>query len=137
MKKYSVRYLRLIGTVLYACEGTKLRIDKRSGKPYYAIEFTNSDPKLVRLFVKFLREIIGIQEPKLKGLLLVYDDVNKKETEEFWSNYLKIPLSHFNKTVIHSSKGRNDLSPTGTFKVRYHSKEKRMFLEKMVKELSD
>ena len=37
-------------------------------------------------------------------------------------------------TVIHPSKGRNNLSPTGTFKARYYSKAKRMALENMVKE---
>ena len=135
MKKLSIRDLRLIGAALYACEGTKLRIDKRSGKPYYAIEFTNSNPKLIKLFLEFLRKVIGVEEPKLKGLLLIYDDVNKKEAEKFWSDYLSIPLSRFNKSVIHPSKGRNDLSPVGTFKVRYHSKTKRMLLEKMMKGL--
>ncbi len=134
MSKRSTRDLRLLGVALYACEGTKLRIDKRSGKPYYAIEFTNSDPKLIKLFLEFLRKIIGIEESKLKGLLLVYDDAKKRRAEKYWSDYLNIPLSQFNKTVIHPSRGRNNLSPTGTFKIRYYSKTKRMLLETMVKE---
>lgn len=135
MTKFSSRDLHLSGIMLYACEGTKLRIDKRSGNPYYAIEFTNSNPKLVKLFLEFLRKIIGIEESKLKGLLFVYDDLDHKKVEKFWSNYLEIPLTRFNKTILYASKGRKNLSKVGTFKIRYHSKKKRVLLERMMEEL--
>ncbi|MDO8602507.1 MAG: hypothetical protein Q7O04_01495 [Candidatus Omnitrophota bacterium] len=124
--KLTKRDLKIIGAILYSCEGTKLRRDKRRKNEiyYWAIEFTNSNPKLIKLFATFLRKIIKIEENKLKGQLIVYNDIQKKKLEKFWSTISGIPLFNFNKTVILSAK--NSLykpNPNGTFKVRYHSKE--------------
>ena len=97
--KLTKRDLKIIGAVLYSCEGTKLRRDKRRKNEiyYWVIEFTNSNPKLIKLFTVFLRKIIKIEENKLKGQLIIYSDIQKKKLEEFWSKISGIPLFNFNK----------------------------------------
>ena len=88
------------------------------------IEFTNSNFYLVELFVTFLRKVIKIDELRLKGQLLIYDDLNKKELEKKWAAITNIPLSNFNKTIVFRSKNINYRpNPNGTFKIRYHNKE--------------
>ncbi|WP_431876990.1 helix-turn-helix domain-containing protein [Micromonospora marina] len=44
------RELLLVGAVLYLCEGTK----SKPGNPRYDLTFTNSDIRLVELFVRFV-----------------------------------------------------------------------------------
>ncbi|MCK4519488.1 MAG: hypothetical protein KAU12_05145 [Candidatus Omnitrophica bacterium] len=125
-EKFSKKELSIIGVMLYICEGTKLRKDKRSNKNvyYWVIEFTNSDFRLIKLFLKFLRQIIKIDESKLKGQLFIYDDLDKHKIEKKWSNISAIPIERFNKTIIFKAKnGKYKPNPNGTFKIRYHSKE--------------
>ena len=126
MKRFNNRELSIIGVMLYSCEGTRLRKDKRRKNDiyYWVIEFTNSNFHLVELFVTFLRKVIKIDESRLKGQLLIYDDLNKKELEKKWAAITNIPLSNFNKTIVFRSKNINyKPNPNGTFKIRYHNKE--------------
>lgn len=126
MQTYSRRELSIIGATLYSCEGTRLRRDNRRKNEiyYWVIEFTNSNPLLIALFLEFLRNIIGIEEDRLKGQLFAYDDLSIKDLEIFWSNCTKIPLANFNKTIVFKTKnGKFQPNPNGTFKIRYHSKK--------------
>jgi len=126
MKRFNNKELSIIGVMLYSCEGTRLRKDKRRKNDiyYWVIEFTNSNFYLVELFVTFLRKVIKIDELRLKGQLLIYDDLNKKELEKKWAAITNIPLSNFNKTIVFRSKNINYRpNPNGTFKIRYHNKE--------------
>jgi len=98
--KLTKRDLKIIGAVLYSCEGTKLRRDKRRKNEiyYWVIEFTNSSPRLIKLFAAFLRKIIKIEEVKLKGQLILYNDLDRKRLEQYWSKVSGFPLVNFNKT---------------------------------------
>ena len=116
--------LQLAGAMLYVCEGTKLRKDKRGINTYfYSIELTNSDPKIIELFMKFLCEIIRPNREKIKGQLFMYSDQNGKEQMEFWSKTSGIPIYNFQKNIIFAAKtGKFKPSPHGTFKIRYTNK---------------
>lgn len=125
--------LQLIGVILYKCEGTRLRKDLRYPSTYYyAIEFTNSDPKLIQLFLEFLRKIVGIEENKLKCELFLYSDQNIKELEQFWSKISSV--NRFNKTLVFQSKNsKYKPSPFGTCKLRYHDKGAYLRLNEVIK----
>jgi hypothetical protein len=126
MNKFTNKELSIAGAILYCCEGTKLRRDKRRKNDVYhwVIEFTNSNSNLIRLFLSFLRKIIKIDESRLKGQLFIYDDLDKKMLEGRWSKITGICLNNFNKTIVFRSKNfKYKPNPNGTFKIRYHSKE--------------
>jgi len=126
MAHFTNKELGIIGAILYSCEGTKLRKDKRRKNDVYhwVIEFTNCDLRLIKLFLKFLRRIIRIDESRLKGQLFIYDDLKKGLLEKKWSINTRIPLDNFNKTIILKNKNEKyKPNPNGTFKIRYHSKE--------------
>ena len=126
LRTYSRRELSIIGAILYSCEGTRLRRDRRRENETYhwVIEFTNSDPLLIKLFLQFLRDIIGVEEKRLKGQLFAYDDLDINDLKIFWSDCTKISLSNFNKAIVFKAKnGKFKPNPNGTFKVRYYSKE--------------
>lgn len=136
MNKFTNRELSLIGSILYSCEGTQLRRDKRRRNDvyYWAIEFTNSNPKLIQLFVAFLKRIIKIDVSRLKGQLLIYDDLNIGKLEQYWLAITGILLINLNKTIVFKSKNtKYKLNPNGTFKLRYYSKDAFQKLDALIK----
>lgn len=138
MSEFTEKELTIAGVLLHGCEGTKLRKDKRREKDayYWVIEFTNSNPKLVKLFLVFLRKIIKINEVKLKGQLFIYDDLSQPKLEKMWSKETKIPLNNFNKTIVLKAKNsKYKPNPNGTFKIRYHSKEAYQKLSALVSQI--
>jgi hypothetical protein len=73
------RELRLLGAVLYLCEGTKLRKDPRYKNTYiYGIEFTNSNPEIIALFLKFMIRELEISQAKIKAQLFIQISMRKK-----------------------------------------------------------
>jgi hypothetical protein len=127
--------LELIGVTLYKCEGTKLRKDKRYPNTYvYSIEFTNSDPILLNLYLKFLIEIIKIDKERIKIELFVYEDHNKDKLKKFWSDYLKIDLINFQKIIVQKTKGsKYRPNPLGTCKIRCSGKNDYLRLDEIIK----
>jgi hypothetical protein len=126
--------LRLAGALLYVCEGTKLRKDSRYNNTYiYAIEFTNSDPKIVSLFIRFMRDELEIEPSKIRGQLFIYPDLDQKALMRAWSRYTGIPVAQFQKVIMLKAKNsRFKPNPLGTFKVRYSSKEKFLKLQSII-----
>ncbi len=119
----SRRELSILGASLYVCEGAKFRVDNR-GWNHYVVEFTNSDPRTVILFLKFLRECLPVVEERIKAQLFVYPDLNEDELIQTWSGYTQIPKSRFNKSIhLIQRSGRFKPSRYGTMKIRYHHKE--------------
>jgi len=126
--------LKMFGLVAYLCEGTKLRKDNRYKNTYlYVIEFTNSDPELMKLFIKFMRQELDVDENKIKCQIAIYDDIKTKEIEYFWSNYLEVPICNFNKTIIFKPKNLgNKMNLRGTCKLRYYGKKTFLKLNELI-----
>ena len=110
--------LKTAGIMLYWGEGAK------SGN---VVKFTNSDPYMIKLFLKFLRGICGIDEKRLKALLHIYPDHNEKELLLFWAEKTKIPKERFYKSYLHVGKKGTykQKSKFGTLTVNYP--DKRLF----------
>jgi hypothetical protein len=126
--------LRIFGLTAYLCEGTKLRKDNRYKNTYlYVIEFTNSDPNLMKLFIDFMRQELEIDENKIKCQIAIYNDLKAEKIEKFWSNYLDIPICNFNKVIIFKPKNLgNKINLRGTCKLRYYSKNVFLKLNELV-----
>jgi len=119
--------------LLYMCEGTKERLDKRNGRYIYSIEFTNSDPKIIKLFCLFLYKVIKVKKEKIRGQLFTYPDTKIKMITKYWSKISEIPVTQFQKTIVLKKIGyRFKPNPLGTFKVRYGSKVDFLRLREMI-----
>ncbi len=119
------RELALAGAILYACEGTKLRRDKRRRNAfYYAIEFTNANPLLACIFIRFLRQILHVDLSRIKGQRFYYPDHNEEELRDFWSLKTGIPKHQFQKSISLEAKSqRYRPNPNGVLKIRTQDKE--------------
>lgn len=106
------RELKLSGIMLYWGEGTK------GGN---SVKFTNSDPEMIKLFLKFLRRICGVDENRLKVQIHCYPNQNQEDLLDFWSRTTQIPIERFYRSNIHQ--GRSGLykkkSIYGTLAISY------------------
>lgn len=97
----SKRDLWLCGIMLYWAEGTKEKEDR----PGVGIQFSNSDPRMIKLFVKWLREIIKISSKEIIYELYVHKD--RKEIlpniKKFWSRKLRVDMDKL-RTYFKSEK---------------------------------
>lgn len=76
-------------SILYWAEGTKGR---------GMLKFTNTDPRLMLLFITLLRESYDIDETKFRVRMHLHWYHKERLTKQFWSDLLKIPSKQFNKT---------------------------------------
>lgn len=103
----------LIALTLYWAEGSKYR--KR-------VELTNSDPKAIKLFSKFLLEICDVPQDKLKGRLQIHNKDNIDSALKFWSELSKVPQESIIvslKPIKVSNKTNKHIN--GIFSIRYNS----------------
>ncbi|MFA5791511.1 MAG: hypothetical protein WC884_00545 [Candidatus Paceibacterota bacterium] len=85
--------LKLAGLILYWGEGYKTT--KSSG-----IDFANSDPNMIVIFLKFLRKIYKVDEKRFRILLYCYSDQNITFLIKFWSTLTGILKEQFSKPYI-------------------------------------
>jgi hypothetical protein len=111
--------LHLAGCMLYWAEGAKAR---------NAIKFSNSDPRMLVLFRRFLTEALAIEIDEIVMTLNVYTNngLSIEEIETYWLDLLDLPRSSVQKhTVNHmptSSSGRaKNRLPYGVCTLRVHS----------------
>jgi len=84
--------LHLIGCMLYWAEGAKT---KRN-----AIHFANSDPHMIGLFVRFLRESLHIPDDMFRLQIHCHDADDIERIEQYWVELLQLSPSCLHKTQI-------------------------------------
>lgn len=83
--------LKIAGVMLYWAEGTL----KRS-----TVDFANGDPRMVKIFLKFLREICGVDDRRLRVYLYAYEYQDIEKLKSYWCNVTAIPKEQFTKPYI-------------------------------------
>jgi len=128
---------KILGLSLWWTKGTKAYKDKRWKNSWiYNIEITNTNPKIIKVFLDFLRMDMGVDENRLKLQLQIHENDNIKELETYWSSITNIPKSRFNKIFIRPV-GNKIGKSLGTCKIRYTDKRLYNQLSGMLKNLLD
>lgn len=106
---------QMICALLYWGEGAKFS-DR--------VEFTNSDPEMVKVFLISLENGYGVTRKKIKVNLHLHQYHNEKKQKKFWSDLLEISEEQFNKTFWkkNSLKVKRD-NYLGCIRICYNSKE--------------
>ncbi len=111
------RELKVVGAMLYWAEGYKS--DKASG-----IDFANSNPEMISLFMKFLRNTYKLDESKLRIFIYCYSDQNYKKIKGFWSELTKVPKEQFSKPYVREDFRKDGRKmPFGLIHIRYNDKK--------------
>lgn len=110
--------LHRAGCMLYWAEGSK----SRSG-----LQFSNSDPAMVRLFVRFLRCSYETDERAIGLRLSLFADHERRqrEIEDFWLAAAGLPRSSLRQSIVNrypasSKRRRVNKLPYGTCRVTLH-----------------
>lgn len=110
--RLSKKDLKTISVALYWAEGAKR---KRN-----VVQFCNSDPKMIKIMMRFFREICEVPEEKFRGHIHIHSHLSAKKAEEYWSGISGISLSQFYKSYCKPSKAskhKKDTLPLGTFDI--------------------
>ncbi len=98
VKNLSTRELFMIGIALYWAEGSK----KSADRPGVMVDFGNSDPTMVALFIKWLQNFCDVTEEDFILRLHLHQShkVREKEIISKWAKELSVPTSLFAKTTF-------------------------------------
>ena len=108
--------LHAIGCMLFWAEGSRGR---------NAVEFVNSDPEMIRLFVNFLRSCYAVPDTKIAVTCNLFADheARQRDIEDFWLRLVRLPRSRLRKSSVnryskYSQKKRRNKLPYGTCRIR-------------------
>jgi len=112
--------LFLIGVSLYWAEGYK---KGAYGSSWKSVDFANSDPAMVILIIKFFEKYLCITKQRLAIQIIAHDNVNLKQSVDYWSKITGVSKSNFIKTCCSkniNSKGKRNKKnlPHGTVHIR-------------------
>lgn len=113
----------VVALIIWWCEGAKLRKDKRWKNSYlYPIEVTNTDRRIIKIFLEHIRNKYRVPLERFKGQLQIHIGDDQYRLEKYWSEGLGLPLDQFNKTIVRL-KGNKPNKTKGTFKLRFYNKK--------------
>jgi hypothetical protein len=91
----SDRELLIAGANAYWCEGTK----GRPRRPSDRVVFVNSDPRLIRFFLRFL-EAAGVDRDRLTYRVYIHESADIPAAERFWLEVADADLTQFRRSVV-------------------------------------
>lgn len=106
-----------VGTALYWGEG---------GKTQQTARVSNSDPRVIKIMMRFFEQYSGIPKEKYKAHIHTFSHKNVKEAMRYWVKVSGIPEIQFYRTYVKQSsaskKKRNTL-PYGTLQIYLHDSD--------------
>lgn len=84
--------LFLSGLMLYWAEGTK--------RGEEMVNFSNSDPNMIILMMKWFRSICQVKEEKFRLQIHIHSMLPEQKIKEYWSKITNVPLAQFHKLII-------------------------------------
>src|SRR3989338_992185 len=102
--------LFIAGVMLYWGEG-----DKASS---HGFNISNTDPRMIGLFLDFLRLLCGVSERgRIYANLFIYPDLDEKICKEYWVKNARLENVHFIKTTVLPSRHKTKKLMHGIIKV--------------------
>lgn len=95
IRTLSKRELIIAGFFLYWAEGGKTKS--------YTLTFANTDPGMIRAFIKWVK-VLGGPIERMYVRLQLYSDMTESDEIRYWMNEIHLPKSYFRKSYIKKSK---------------------------------
>jgi hypothetical protein len=106
------RDLKIIGATLYWAEGYKrLQVIDGKERMSHIIRFVNSDGQMIRVFIRFLREIFNIPADKIHLTMRLFPHINENEARNYWMEMTGIGKERFYKTTYYLSGASKGIRP--------------------------
>jgi hypothetical protein len=91
----SDREILIAGAIAYWCEGTKSKPHRRDDR----VVFINSDPGLIRLFLRFL-DSAGVEPERVTYRVHIHENANVRAAEQFWLEVTGADEAQFRKSTL-------------------------------------
>jgi hypothetical protein len=89
------REILIAGAVAYWCEGAKSKPHRKAEQ----VMFINSDPSLIRLFLRFL-QVAGVQLPDLTFRVYIHETADVAAAERYWLYQTGAPPEQFRRATL-------------------------------------
>jgi hypothetical protein len=89
------REVLIAGAIAYWCEGAKIKPHRPSGR----VMFINSDPALIRFFLRFLGAT-GTPRADLSFRVYIHESADKESAQRFWMQVTGAPPDSFRTPTI-------------------------------------
>lgn len=120
-----------LGVGLYWGEGNKLN--------RHSVRLGNTDPGIIRSFIRFLVDICGIRRDKLRYSLQIFSDVEPKAALDFWLKELYADESQFTKVIVTPARSigtYKNKNINGVLTIHFHNYKLRDIIVKMCRDSS-
>jgi predicted transcriptional regulator len=104
----SARDVLVAGAIAYWCEGTKSKPYRRSNR----VIFMNSDPRLIRFYLGFLR-LAKVSQDQLAFQLSIHETADVVSAQEFWRQVTRADAAQFRPPNLKSHNPRTVRINTG------------------------
>ncbi|KKT81416.1 MAG: hypothetical protein A3B99_01570 [Candidatus Yanofskybacteria bacterium RIFCSPHIGHO2_02_FULL_44_12b] len=97
------RYLKRLGKfskISFLISGLTLYLAEGSKTDYYNVSLANTDPRILRFFIKWLIYFFKLPRSKLRAQLHLYENMELEKEKEFWKNELCLKRGQFYKTYV-------------------------------------
>ena len=92
--------LFILGLSIYWGEG-----DRRSKN---LVRVSNTDPLMIKLFLKFLTEVCGVKQEQVYASILLYPDLDEQKCKKFWIKNAGLLEENFNKSILIKGKHKTN-----------------------------
>ena len=107
----------------------------------YHSRLSNIDPKLIKVYYRFLTEICHFSDNRIKSWLLLYPDINELEAKKYWINNACLPAQNFTKSIVIQGKHKTKRLSFGVCNTgvgsRIFKKKLLIWIELLAKELGN
>lgn len=101
--------LKGLGLGIYWGEGSK--------KTKYSLRVANTDPELLKVFIRFLEQICNLEKHRFSYSLICFNDIDPKIARNYWAGQLKISPEKFGKITIIPKQGKGTYKKKSQFGV--------------------
>jgi hypothetical protein len=91
----TAREVLIAGAIAYWCEGSKSKPHKLRER----VTFINSDPGLIKFFLRFLTEA-GVESAQLRFRVQIHESADVAAAEKFWLDVTQADPAQFNRTTL-------------------------------------
>ncbi len=121
IENLSLKELMLIGITLYWAEGNK----QKEHNPSVEVVFSNSDPKMIQIYLKWVKECLNIPSERLVFEIYIHKSYKRspQSLRSYWSTITGFPSSmfkkiYFKKNKIHSFRKNMGLDYAGVLRIK-------------------
>jgi transcriptional regulator with XRE-family HTH domain len=102
------REILIAGAIAYWCEGCKTK----PHRPSEQMAFINSDPQLIRFFLRFLA-VAGVTRDRLICRLYIHESADVAAAQTFWLDLTGLPYTQFRRPTLKRHNPRTVRKNTG------------------------